>query len=400
MVKKLFYCFWLVSFLISCKDEPKDSACADTWEADPAGNWYLGDMHVHATGASNDTGGDSYPGDIANMAKQRGLHFVVLTDHSNSTGSDATTTDEDSTLFNQGPEFPYWDSAAYYTDNNFLMVCGNEISPVNPSNSVPTGHIGCIPADLNTFNKNYVFTDRPKGAVTGADVMSQATAAGCFKILNHPYAPTKWIAYDWTSFDYDAIEIWNGTIGYDEWDGYAYNAWICDLLSGKQVTPIGSSDNHRVNTAPPGMFLDPALGYPVTAVFASSLTWDNIIAGMKKGDVALFEGESRLFINDYNESKCHAKGNNIEWIRLRGKVDPNLQDPVLKLHFFTACTDPRPGLVGYPELIGNVIHEVALTIGETFDIAVKVSGGTGVYNAMLKGYGQQYVAISKAVVAK
>jgi hypothetical protein len=348
------FCNFLFILLIvsSCKKD-KEQNCNNTWEADPPGQWYAGDMHVHATGASNDTGSDSYPDAIKQKAIERGLSFIVLTDHSNSTGSDVDTTYEDPLLFNRGPEFPYWDSSAYYTDHNFLMIDGNEISPVNPDNYVPTGHIGCIPMNLNTFNKNYVFTDRPKGTVTGADAMSQATAAGCFKILNHPYAITAWIAYDWTSFDYHAMEIWNGTIGFDQWDIYAYYAWICDLLAGRQVTPIGASDCHRVNQAAPGAGLDPALGYPSTAVFAKNLSWPDIMDGLKKGEVTIFEGESRLYINDYTESKCHANGKNIYYIRIRGKADAALQNAVLRLYHYTSCNDPRPGLTGYPELTNS-----------------------------------------------
>lgn len=396
-MKSLYHLFIVLLLISSCK---KDGNESPPWEADPAGQWYIGDMHVHATGASNDTGGDSYPEDVKRVALERGLDFVVLTDHSNSTGSDASTTEEDTALFNQGPEFPYWDSAAFYTDDHFLMIDGNEISPVNPDNLIPTGHIGCIPMNLSTFNKDYVFTDRPMGTVDGASAMSQATDAGCFKILNHPYALTKWITYDWTSFDYDAMEIWNGTIGFDPWDESGYQAWICDLLAGRHVTPIGASDCHRVNTEVPGKALDPALGYPSTAVFAQSLTWDNIMQGLKDGNVSLFEGESRLFINDYTEDKLHAHGSNIRWIRLRGKADPNLQEPVLKLHFFTSCNDPRPSTTEVPVASGTVVHEVSITPGESFDIAVEVTGGGGVYNAILRGSKFHYLAISKAIISQ
>lgn len=393
-MKPLLHLLLILLLTSSCKKD-QDT----TWQADPPGQWYIGDLHVHATGASNDTGGDSYPEDVKRVALERGLDFVVLTDHSNSTGSDATTTAEDPLLFNQGPEFPYWDSAAFYSDANFLMIDGNEISPVNPDINLPTGHIGCIPLDLNTFNKNYVFTDRPQGTVNGANAMNQATDAGCYKILNHPYALTRWIAYDWSSYEYDAIEIWNGTIGFDHFgDEDSYHAWLCDLLAGRNVTPIGSSDCHRINTAPPGSGLNPALGYPATAVFAQSLTWNNIIQGLKNGDVAIFEGESRLFLNDYTEDKQHAHGNNIHWLRLRGKVDPNLQNPILRLHLFTSCTDPRPATDTYPVAADTILHQVTLTPGESFDIAVKAAG-TGVYNATLKGDGFHYFAISKAIIA-
>jgi hypothetical protein len=105
-------------------------------------------------------------------------------------------------------------------------------------------------------------------------------------------------------------------------------------------------------------------------------------------------------IDDYTEDKLHAHGNDIRWIRLRGNVDASLQKPVLKLHFYTACNDPRPSIVDLPVPADTVLHEVALTPGEMFDIGVKVSGRAGIYNAMLKGSGLHYFAISKAIISK
>ncbi|MCB0509570.1 MAG: PHP domain-containing protein, partial [Bacteroidetes bacterium] len=360
---------------------------------------FLGDLHVHASGASNDTGGDSYPIDIRNKAMQLGLDFVVLTDHSNSTGSDTDTTYEDPSLFNLGPEFPYWDSClALSLSNQFLFVCGNEISPVNPDNSIPTGHIGCIPMDLVNFDKQVVFIDRPKGSVSGADVLQQADQAGCFKIVNHPYAINRWIAYDWTSYDYDAIEVWNGTIGYDDFDRFSYDAWICDLLHGRKVTAIGSSDNHRVNTLAPGELFNPALGYPMTAVFAENLTWPNIIKGLQEGKVSVVEGSSRLYIDDYTEAKCHAKGKDVAWIRLRGQVDAQLVNPVLTLYHFTSCIDPRPSTSEYPELNQTIVFQKTLDPSSSFDEGIKVSGKQGVYAAKLSGDNFHYWALSRAIV--
>lgn len=386
----------LILCLTSCKKD-KGPVCSETWEADPSGQWYHGDLHVHATGASNDTGGDSYPSDIKQKAQEIGLDFVVLTDHSNSTGSDADTTYEDPALFNMGPEFPYWDSAALLTDANFLMVCGNEISPRHPGTQ-PTGHIGCLPANLNTFDQNYVFTDRPMGTVDGANTLEQATEAGCFKILNHPYAINKWIAFDWTSYDYNAMEIWNGTIGYDDFDKFAYGAWICDLLAGRNVAPIGGSDNHRVFTPAPGQLLDPALGYPKTMVFAESLTWDNIVQGLEAGNTAVVEGESRLYIDDYTSGKCRANGEDVNWIRLRGKVDANLTNPKLTLYHFTDCDDPRPSTDAYPIPEEHIIKEFNLDPNVSFDEGIEIPGLPGVYTAVLSGDGFHYWALSRAVI--
>jgi hypothetical protein len=396
----VYYLFVItLVFFSACKKE-STPVCAHDWEVDPAGQWYRGDLHVHATDASNDTGGDSYPSDIKQKAQEAGLDFVVLTDHSNSTGSDPDTTYEDPALFNMGPEFPYWDSAAMLTDlGNFLMICGNELSPRHPG-SEPTGHIGCLPFNLNTFDQNYVFTDRPMGTVDGANTLNQASEAGCFKVLNHPYAFNRWIAFDWTSYDYNAMEVWNGTIGYDDFDKFGYDAWICDLLAGRQVSAIGGSDNHRVFTPAPGQVLDPALGYPTTMVFAESLSWDNIMQGLSEGNTAIVEGDSRIFIDDYTKGKCRANGEDVAWVRLRGEADVNLVNPKLTLYHFTSCNDPRPNTDAYPIPEENVLVEIDLSAGSSFDEGVEVEGQSGVYTAVLSGDGYHYWALSKAIVIK
>jgi hypothetical protein len=397
MKSYIFFLISLVLCLASCKKD-NSPTCSETWEADPPGQWYRGDLHVHATGASNDTGGDSYPIDIRDKALEIGLDFVVLTDHSNSTGSDVDTTFEDPALFNMGPEFPYWDATAALTiPGSFLFVCGNEISPRHPG-SEPTGHIGCVPLNLNNFDQNYVFTDRPMGAVDGANTLMQATEAGCFKIVNHPYAINRWIAYDWTSFDYNAMEVWNGTIGFDDFDKFGYRAWICDLLQGRKVTPIGGSDTHRVNTPAPGQILDPALAYPVTAVFAESLTWDNIMEGLIAGNVYIGEGESSIQIDDYTEGKCRANGTDVAWIRLRGDIDANLSNAKISLYYYTACDDPRPNTNSYPILSENLIFEKELNQVNRFDEGVRLEDGNGVYAAILSGDGFHYWALSRAIV--
>lgn len=130
LMKYIYASLVILLVLTACKKEPSDSnssRCVGQFEADLPGEWLLGDFHVHATGASNDTGGDSWPADIKRVAKERGLDFLVLTDHSNSTGSDASTTEEDPALFNQGPEFPYWDLCDSLSEaGTFLMIDGNE----------------------------------------------------------------------------------------------------------------------------------------------------------------------------------------------------------------------------------------------------------------------------------
>ena len=120
----------LIQLLFSCGDAAVQRD-EQGYEVPAPGEWLEGDFHVHSTGASNDTGGESWPEVIAAKAKEQGLFFVVLTDHSNSTGSDVSTTDEDPALFNMGPEFMYWERAAELS-KAVLSLPATVLPPIPP----------------------------------------------------------------------------------------------------------------------------------------------------------------------------------------------------------------------------------------------------------------------------
>ena len=299
----------LMLALTACAPSPSDTAIASRDSGPPAlaerpktGQWFAGDLHVHATGASNDTGGDSFPNAIQEMAILRGLSFVVLTDHSNSTGSDPSTTEEDPELFNMGPEFPYLDQVKALSSAEFLMLDGNELSPVSEDMSGPTGHIGCIPRPGPGFDASVAFIDRPRGSVTGAGrSWNRHDTPGASTILNHPYALAPWIAYDWTSTGYDAVEVWNGGLQFDRYDYEGLKAWACDLAQGRSPTLVGGSDNHRVNIEPPGEPADPALGVPSTWLWTSSLTQDALVDALDRGRTSVSDTPGPLELDIFNE---------------------------------------------------------------------------------------------------
>lgn len=379
-----------------------------TWAEDPEGEWLRGDLHVHATGASNDTGGNSQPEDIAAKAQELGLFFVVLTDHSNSTGSDPYTLDEDPELFNQGPEFVYWDLAAELSvEDEFIMVSGNEISPVDVNENDPRGHVGCIPRTLSDdFDVDSPFIDRPRGVVSSKDVIDQALDRGCFTILNHPYAVTAWITSDWTSFDYEGMEVWNGGANsLDSFDMIGWDAFRCDLLQGRKVTPIAASDNHRVHHE--GDILNPPLGRPTTSVFSAARTWDAIIEGLDAGLVAMGEGDSVVLLDTYDEAGARAEGADARYVRVRGELDERARriGATLRLTLATSCVDSRPATYpAVPKVTDTVLLELEVAPGETFDISTELDGTSGVITAtLLTGTpgplgGVYYSAMSRAVV--
>lgn len=386
----------------SCSSEPDARPARADFEPDPPGEWLTLDLHVHAWGASNDAGEASTPARIARTARDRGLFAVVLQDHSNSTGSDPFTTDEDPALFNQGPEFTLWDEAARLSEpGEFLLVSGNEISP-RDTGSEPVGHVGCIPRTLDDFDTSSPFVDRPRGALTGADTLAQATDRGCFTIVNHPYAAAPWITFDWSSRAYDAIEIWNGML--TSWNMQSRDAWRCDLLEGRDTTPIAASDNHRVDDPPPGRLLDPALGWPATAVYSQDRTWQGIIDALDAGHVALFEGQSRLFLDGYDQGLWRADGSSIRHLRARGTLDPASESSAtLRLTRATSCVDPRPSSSPAPTVTEDLLLERDIAPGESFDLSVEIAGEPGVYTAtLLPGApslldGPRYAALSRAI---
>jgi hypothetical protein len=378
------------------------AACsAEGFAPDPPGVWLQGDLHVHATGASNDTGGDSTPEAIKAVAMARGLDFVVLTDHSNSTGSDPSTRDEDPALFNRGPEFVYFEAAARLSEpGRFLMISGNELSPVADPPNEPRGHVGCLPRALEGFDTDSPFTDRPMSAVSGREAVAQAKARGCFAVVNHPYAQVAWIRYDWGSLDYDGMEVFNGGLAFDAGDLEAYEAWRCDLLAGRRVTPIAASDNHRVHIEAPGLFLDSALGYPSTSVFASDATWPAIVAALDAGHVMLHEGGSRLTLDAYDEARRPAAPAEARWLRVRGALDAGATGAVLALRHATGCRDPRPAADAGPEVTEDNLLLIRVAPGDAFEHAVAVSGAPGVYTATLITEDGRYTALSRALVVE
>lgn len=367
-----------------------------------SGRWLAGDFHVHATGASNDTGGDSTPERIKEVGIARGLDFVVLTDHSNSTGSDPTTRDEDPALFNMGSEFPYWDVAAMLSDADFLMVDGNEISPVTEDERGPTGHLGCYPRQLDTFmHETLVFTDRPRGSVDGANVIGQASQAGCFVTLNHPFGPASWISFDWSARrGWDAVEVWNGGGGFDSFDKQAIDAWACDLSQGIVTTAVGGSDNHRVNIEQPGTLLDPPLAQPTTYVWADALDWTEIVAGLDARRVTITDTGTPVELDAYGADgnwqgmigDTLMPGQDL-WLRVRGSISATPPtgdlDKARTLEIWRvvpgACDDRRAqNERTSPEPNMERVGEWTIEQGDSFDEAVRVSVQPGeAYFALL-----------------
>jgi len=265
--------------LVACSHSTPDA------DRNPVGSWLVGDVHVHSSVGSNDTDGQGTPDVLGAAMERAGLDFVFLTDHSNSMGSQDCETGDVEDCPNQGPELPEadWPDGAWPA---------NEVSPVFSLDepAVPTGHIGCLPRDGSfTIDR---FVDRPVGTVTGGEALAQCREAGGFTIVNHPHAILPWIEYDWTSEDFDAIEVYNGTIRFDPWDEESLGEWERRVARGRDIVPIGGSDCHRWGTEAPGTLNDPVLGWPSMRVFVAE--GERPVDAIAAGRVVIFEPGTTL----------------------------------------------------------------------------------------------------------
>ena len=268
------------------------AACSNTWTSE--GTWVAGDPHVHSVVGSNDAAANSTVESLATVARSQALDWLVITDHSNSAGSMGCPDVEDCP--NQGPEFPAGPAAALESTSDLVLAVGSELSPIETLEEVggPLGHVGCLPP-TGSFEFDGAFVDRPPGAVSGGEVLDQCQEVGGLAVLNHPFAPTAWIRWDWSSQDHDAIEVWNGGLGWDDSDQRALWSWECSIAQGRSVVPLAASDVHDADVAVGADPLSPALGSPRTSVLLApdeALSWSAVRTGLERGIVILHEHDS------------------------------------------------------------------------------------------------------------
>jgi hypothetical protein len=277
----------------------------------PAGDWLAGDLHVHSSLGSNDTDGLGTEDALGPAMQRAGLDWLVMTDHSNATGSMHCEDVEDCP--NLGPEGTLGD----WPDGVFF---GSEISPVTAMGapSDPTGHVGCVARDGASFPGLDAFVDRPTGEVSGGDAIEQCLAVGGFAILNHPFGPAPWVAFDWTSEAYEAMEVYNGGARFDASDAKALERWEADLAQGRNLIPVGGSDAHKWGQTDPEDLLSPPLGWPATWVHVRE--GEGPLDALFAGRVVIAEPGSHLRVVAQNRSAVVGPGERIE-----GPVDLHIE---------------------------------------------------------------------------
>jgi hypothetical protein len=222
--------------------------------------WYRGDLHTH-TGHSD----GSCPSlsqrkrvpcpvfKTADMAVQRKLDFVVITDHNASSHANAIRELQ-----------PYYD--------NLLLIPGRELTSF-------FGH-----ATIIGTVKDLDF--KPQSQEQGWDAALATLDASSFVSINHPVRPSGefCMGCSWQGKlpnpHIQGIEVVNGDDLGTRYSGLPF--WQQALDEGNRLTAVGGSDNHQADQdfASWG-----ALGRPATVVFASELSEIAVIDALRKGHV-------------------------------------------------------------------------------------------------------------------
>jgi len=238
------------STLIPRARQPYQPAPALSVEA----RWYAGDFHVH----SLESGDASAQIDaIAELAAERGLDFVVISDHNTNSTVDFLV-----------------DAQGRHPD--VLLIPGQEFTTYG-------GHGGAIGVT------------RPLSYALGLDgatvprAISEVHGDGGLFSINHPRLDLGDLCrgcpweHEVDMAEVDAVEIMTGAV--DPVGGLFLEAtlefWEQAVLAGNHLAAIGGSDDHKA-----GVDLSPTqspIGSPTTMVFAEELSVQAILDGVSAG---------------------------------------------------------------------------------------------------------------------
>ena len=217
--------------------------------------WYAGDLHVHSEESGDASA--SLPA-IAGLARDRGLDFVVITDH------------------NTVSHLPRLAAAQPGLDD-LLLVRGIEVTTY-------AGHGNAIGVS------EYVDHRAGLDGVGAATISAAVAAQGGIFSVNHPALDLgdtcigcAWDHDDTAWDEVSAIEIHTGPF---EVTGLLFTPqaialWDSVLDDGHLVAAVGGSDDHRAEPEPSGT--QSPIGSPTTLVWAEELSEAGIVEAIRAG---------------------------------------------------------------------------------------------------------------------
>lgn len=264
--------------------------------ADPEGVWLAGDLHVHTIWSKdvcetptmkntrdaskpNEPCGDPTtwghtPGEQLQLAQERGLDFLALTDHN----TNRHLSDPDVTTY-RGP---------------LVVVPGTEFTLDGGE-----GHAGLLgwldgkPEDPTPGDGHYTAADMQA-------IADLAHSADALFSINHPVNPAWGLGYP----DADSVEVWNypwysqvlPIVGSDPTMSVAW--WERNYIAqGRHAAAVGGSDNHWRSTE-----RVQGVGQPTTWVFARDRSMHGVLDAIRAGRTTVSaeppaSGGARLWID-------------------------------------------------------------------------------------------------------
>lgn len=356
-----------------------------TWSLEVVPNhWYSGDLHVHTKHSEGDASSGSVrdyyerlvnrqPDDAGRTFASRSsgslrgrLHWLVFSEHTNNEKEEC------------GRHFSTWcdrnepleqatgrDVVRQYTEESngsALLVTGAEVS------NLEGGHFGFLPRNpfpnhpiyAPNYDKDATAYDFDAGfgpgvfrerwvdpATTNQEEIALGHRMNALMIVNHPdIFPADRLKFDWSTLDFDGLEVWNGGNRHDRGDDDAYNggldldrvakgdklrteiperpishSYIGMLKHGRwPFTLVGGSDVHRYREVIcGGIACDPLnqeFASPTTTVWADSFAWTNgqtgIVDGIAAGRVVVHDASNFIDLRVTYEGREYMVGDTIE----------------------------------------------------------------------------------------
>jgi len=217
--------------------------------------------------------------------------------------------------------------------------------------------------------------------VDGGSGIAWCHDQGGFAVVNHPFTLAGWLNYDWSSMDYDAIEVFNGGARFDAGDWGATQSWACDISLGRRVVAVGGSDAHRAATpTPPEGPLDQAIGFPTTWVWQDEGTSQSLLDALWAGQTVIADPRTHLDVWAEYAGERVGPGERIAaregtlTLHVEATVDlSGLRLEVVDLFSGACVEDPRADRQEAPTVEPTVLHVAALSAGEDHSLQLTLS---------------------------
>ncbi len=226
---------------LSCK--LRDTVCKVGMTHYLRQGWFKGDLHTHTYHSDAHCSVE----ELIAAALRRRLDFLAITDHNT---------------------ISHYNKILKLNFTNFCVIPGEEITTYY-------GH-----ANVWGFGNWLDFRCTTPDEIR--QVCEEAHKEGRLFSINHP----KPGGPDWQlgfSFSFDCLEVWQGPWIYN--NTHSLELWDTLLREGKRVVAVGGSDSHPF-IGSNGQLIE-WLGFPTTWVYASTLTPEAILAGIRDGHVAI-----------------------------------------------------------------------------------------------------------------